>query len=164
MLPSNGAQREWRLTICTSTTPFLPSRLYGSHGTSNHGSVRFTHASSPCRARKHAIDTVDMLDFLKEIVESVPDPSAGGTIDVEAENAEARSKKRGKGKDKRGAAADASNGGEKPAPKRRRKKAGDKNKDEDDEKEEREMDVEDDDEDGANSRRRRSEDDDDWEG
>ena len=41
-----------------------------------------------------------MLDFLKEIVEAVPDPSAGGTIDVEAENAEARAKKRGKGKDK----------------------------------------------------------------
>ncbi|KAI0696995.1 histone-fold-containing protein, partial [Cerioporus squamosus] len=45
---------------------------------------------------KHAIETVDMLDFLKEIVQAVPDPSAGGTIDVESENAEGRSKKRGK--------------------------------------------------------------------
>ncbi|KAI8995237.1 histone-fold-containing protein, partial [Trametes punicea] len=45
---------------------------------------------------KHAVETVDMLDFLKEIVEAVPDPSAGGTIDVEAENAEQRAKKRGK--------------------------------------------------------------------
>ncbi|RDX44644.1 histone-fold-containing protein, partial [Lentinus brumalis] len=45
---------------------------------------------------KHAIETVDMLDFLKEIVQAVPDPSAGGTIDIDSENAEGRSKKRGK--------------------------------------------------------------------
>jgi len=55
-----------------------------------------------------------MLDFLKEIVEAVPDPSAGGTIDFESENAEAK-KKRGKGKK---AAGDG-------APKRRRKKKTD---------------------------------------
>lgn len=29
---------------------------------------------------KHAIETTEMLDFLKELVEGVPDPSAGGTI------------------------------------------------------------------------------------
>lgn len=40
---------------------------------------------------KHAIDHTDMLDFLKEIVDGVPDPSAGGTIDLEAEK-EARRK------------------------------------------------------------------------
>ncbi|KAF8131273.1 histone-fold-containing protein [Mycena galopus ATCC 62051] len=45
---------------------------------------------------KHAVDTTEMLDFLKEIVEAVPDPSNGGTIDLEGENAE--KKKRGKGK------------------------------------------------------------------
>lgn len=55
-----------------------------------------------------------MLDFLKEIVEAVPDPSAGGTIDLESENAEGK-KKRGKGKK-------AGTTGE-PAKKRRRKKA-----------------------------------------
>ena len=55
-----------------------------------------------------------MLDFLKEIVEAVPDPSAGGTIDLESENAEAK-KKRGKGKK---AAGDA------PPKKRRKKKTG----------------------------------------
>ncbi|EIW52784.1 histone-fold-containing protein [Trametes versicolor FP-101664 SS1] len=116
---------------------------------------------------KHAIDTVDMLDFLKEIVEAVPDPSAGGTIDIEAENAE-RGKKRGKGKDKKGAA-DA-NGGEKPAPKRRRKKAVDKEKEEEEKEEEREMEVdegrEDDEDEGANGggRSRRDDDDDEWEG
>ncbi|KAI0631541.1 histone-fold-containing protein [Trametes polyzona] len=116
---------------------------------------------------KHAVETVDMLDFLKEIVETVPDPSAGGTIDIEAENAE-RSKKRGKGKDKK-AAADA-NGGEKPAPKRRRKKAADKEKTDEEKEEEREMDVDegrddDDDEHSSENRRsRRDEDDEDWEG
>lgn len=35
-----------------------------------------------------------MLDFLKEIVDGVPDPSAGGTIDIEAEKNEAK-KRRG---------------------------------------------------------------------
>lgn len=67
--------------------------------------------------RKHAVDTTEMLDFLKEIVESVPDPSAGGTIDLEAEAAEGSKRKRGKAK-KNGAA----HTGE---PKRRRKKKND---------------------------------------
>ncbi|TEB26487.1 histone-fold-containing protein, partial [Coprinellus micaceus] len=34
---------------------------------------------------KHAVETNEMLDFLKELVEGVPDPSQGGTIDLEAE-------------------------------------------------------------------------------
>jgi len=42
---------------------------------------------------KHAIEHVDMLDFLKEIVESVPDPSQGGTIDIEAEKLEGKKRK-----------------------------------------------------------------------
>ncbi|KAH7910794.1 histone-fold-containing protein [Hygrophoropsis aurantiaca] len=64
---------------------------------------------------KHAVETTEMLDFLKEIVEAVPDPSAGGTIDLEAEAAEAAKKKKSKGK-RNGAGA-----GE--GKKRRRKKA-----------------------------------------
>ncbi len=44
-----------------------------------------------------------MLDFLKEIVEGVPDPSAGGTIDMDVEPAEGGKRKRGKAK-KEGAA------------------------------------------------------------
>jgi len=71
---------------------------------------------------KHAVETTEMLDFLKEIVEGVPDPSAGGTIDLEAENAETSKRKRGKGK-KSGAGA-----GEDGAPavgRRRRKKKAD---------------------------------------
>ncbi|KAI9463880.1 histone-fold-containing protein [Boletus coccyginus] len=66
---------------------------------------------------KHAVETTEMLDFLKEIVESVPDPSAGGTIDLEAEAAEGSKRKRGKAK-KNGAPTS----GE---PKRRRKRKGD---------------------------------------
>ncbi|KAI0660299.1 histone-fold-containing protein [Cubamyces menziesii] len=118
---------------------------------------------------KHAIETVDMLDFLKEIVETVPDPSAGGTIDIEAENAEQRGKKRGKGKDKKNAGGDA-DGAEKPAPKRRRKKAADKEKEEEEKETEREMEVdeshEDDEDEAANGgeRSRRDENDEDWEG
>ncbi|CDO75939.1 hypothetical protein BN946_scf184873.g28 [Trametes cinnabarina] len=116
---------------------------------------------------KHAIETVDMLDFLKEIVEAVPDPSAGGTIDIEAENAER--KKRGRGKDKK-SVADA-NGAEKPAPKRRRRKAADKDQeDNEEEEEEHEMEVEegrdDEEEEAENGSRSRPDEnnDDDWEG
>jgi len=64
---------------------------------------------------KHAVNTTEMLDFLKEIVESVPDPSAGGTVDLEAEHADGK-KKRGKGKK-------TSEPGEGNSRKRRKKKA-----------------------------------------
>jgi len=43
--------------------------------------------------RKHAIENTDMLDFLREIVQAVPDPSAGGTIDLESERADGRRKR-----------------------------------------------------------------------
>ncbi|KAF8553068.1 histone-fold-containing protein [Imleria badia] len=66
---------------------------------------------------KHAVETTEMLDFLKEIVESVPDPSAGGTIDLEAEAAEGSKRKRGKAK-KNGTAPTA---GEQPKRRRKRK-------------------------------------------
>jgi len=79
---------------------------------------------------KHAVETVDMLDFLKEIVEGVPDPSAGGTIDLELEPSEKEKKKRSKGKK--------AEGGPNPAPRKRRKK-GDKEKEEDVEQEEEEQ-------------------------
>ncbi|KAF9025076.1 histone-fold-containing protein [Hymenopellis radicata] len=64
---------------------------------------------------KHAVETTEMLDFLKEIVEAVPDPSAGGTIDLEAEAAE--KKRRGKARRERKEATAAD--GDAP-PKRRR--------------------------------------------
>ncbi|KAF7328970.1 CBFD-NFYB-HMF domain-containing protein [Mycena venus] len=66
---------------------------------------------------KHAVDTTEMLDFLKEIVEAVPDPSNGGTIDLEGENAE--KKKRGKGKRTAG-----NGNGEATTTRKRRKKKG----------------------------------------
>lgn len=161
MLRSREDREGLRHTICPSSCfhskPSVSADSVVYRSLSRSRSMRFRTCS------KHAIDTVDMLDFLKEIVEAVPDPSAGGTIDVEAENAEARSRKRGKGKEKKGAG-DA-NGGDKPAPRRRRKKAGAKDKEEEDGEEEREMDVEEDEEEGGNARRsRRDEDDDDWEG
>ncbi|KAI0804573.1 histone-fold-containing protein [Irpex lacteus] len=68
---------------------------------------------------KHAIETVDVLDFLKEIVEAVPDPSAGGTIDLAAEAAEKAAAKKRAGRRK--PAADGEEGSA-PAPRRRRKK------------------------------------------
>ncbi|GJE93609.1 histone-fold-containing protein [Phanerochaete sordida] len=76
---------------------------------------------------KHAVETVETLDFLKEIVEGVPDPSAGGTIDLAAEAAEkAAAKKRARPR-RAPAAATAPPGDdddEAPAPpKRRRRKA-----------------------------------------
>ncbi|KAJ7086487.1 histone-fold-containing protein [Mycena belliarum] len=68
---------------------------------------------------KHAVDTTEMLDFLKEIVQAVPDPSNGGKIDLEGENGE--KKKRGKGK-----RAAAGNGtGEPGTVRKRKKKKGD---------------------------------------
>ncbi|KAI0077965.1 histone-fold-containing protein [Panus rudis PR-1116 ss-1] len=79
---------------------------------------------------KHAVETVDMLDFLKEIVEAVPDPSAGGTIDLEAEP-EKEKKKRSKGKKPEGA------GEGSAAPRKRRRKAAEK-KEEDEMDEDRE--------------------------
>ena len=56
-----------------------------------HSVYAYTVLQADLGSRKHAIDHTDMLDFLKEIVDGVPDPSAGGTIDLEAEK-EARRK------------------------------------------------------------------------
>jgi Dr1-associated corepressor len=47
--------------------------------------------------RKYAVENTETLDFLKEIVEGVADPSAGGTIDLAAQSAAA---KRGKARKK----------------------------------------------------------------
>lgn len=76
---------------------------------------------------KHAIETTEMLDFLKELVEGIPDPSAGGTIpfDVPGEN-ESTAASRRKGK-KVATAAVVDDGDEDavvaaPTKKRRRKK------------------------------------------
>ncbi|KAJ3919545.1 histone-fold-containing protein [Lentinula edodes] len=68
---------------------------------------------------KHAVETIDTFDFLREIVEGVPDPSAGGTIDLDALNAENASKKK-RSKGKKATSANGEDGA--PAPKKRKKK------------------------------------------
>jgi len=50
-----------------------------------------------CLLRKHAILNTPLLDFLKELVEAVPDPSNGGTVDEESVP---KKRTRGKGKAK----------------------------------------------------------------
>jgi hypothetical protein len=89
--------------------------------------TRRVYALSSPSSRKHAIETTEMLDFLKELVEGVPDPSAGGTIplDVPGEGDQSASSRR-KGK-KAAANAAATDGGDEdgsrpPPPKRRRRK------------------------------------------
>ncbi|KAL0948204.1 hypothetical protein HGRIS_010811 [Hohenbuehelia grisea] len=63
---------------------------------------------------KHAVETTDQLDFLKELVENVPDPSNGGTIDLEQGGDGEGKRRRGKGKKVEGEA----------TTKKRRKKKG----------------------------------------
>jgi len=55
---------------------------------------------------KHAINTVEMLDFLKEIVENVPDPTNGGTVPEGGANGEKKKRRSRstKGKSKKRAA------------------------------------------------------------
>ncbi|KZT20694.1 histone-fold-containing protein [Neolentinus lepideus HHB14362 ss-1] len=79
---------------------------------------------------KHAVERTDMLDFLKEIVESVPDPSAGGTIDVEAENGRGEPGKKKRGKAKAKAPPDGEEVEAAPKKRRRRKKAQDPDQEE----------------------------------
>ncbi|KAI6012202.1 histone-fold-containing protein [Pisolithus marmoratus] len=70
---------------------------------------------------KHAVETTEMFDFLKEIVESVPDPSAGGTIDLEAEKGGEGAKRKRSGKAKKNGAASGASSTE-PNKRRRKKK------------------------------------------
>ena len=74
--------------------------------------------------RKHAVETVEMLDFLKEIVEAVPDPSNGGTINLDTEDngGGGEPKKRRAPKGKKPAAGDEEEGSAPPPKRRRRKK------------------------------------------
>ncbi|KAJ3570998.1 hypothetical protein NP233_g4035 [Leucocoprinus birnbaumii] len=86
------------------------------------------HRHLRCQISKHAVETTEMFDFLKEIVEAVPDPSAGGTIDLEAEaNTEGKKKR----KTKKATAAGAADGEGAAAPKRRRKKKADADEEDD---------------------------------
>lgn len=116
--------------------------------------------------RKHAIDTVDVLDFLKEIVEAVPDPSAGGTIDLVAEAAEKAAAKK---KSRRKPVSTAEGGPATPARRRRKKEdvagKGKGRKDEDEEEGMEDRDEpEPEEEEYTGNTSRKNEDDEDWEG
>ncbi|KAH9961782.1 histone-fold-containing protein [Russula dissimulans] len=74
---------------------------------------------------KHAIEKTEMLDFLKELVEGVSDPSAGGTIplDTPGEGEPTTSSRRKGKKASANAAVDGDEeGGRAPPTKRRRRK------------------------------------------
>lgn len=72
---------------------------------------------------KHAVETVETLDFLKEIVEPVPDPSAGGTINLDAvDNSGGGEQKKKRATRGKKAAGGEDEEGNSSAPKRRRKK------------------------------------------
>ena len=111
--------RKSRRIICAS--------LY-SFPTSYHQLRAHVHASpalcSHPHSRKHAIETTEMLDFLKELVEGVPDPSAGGKIPLDQPGDNEHTSSRRKGKK---AAANAVDDGDEdgnraPPTKRRRRK------------------------------------------
>ncbi|KAF8495963.1 hypothetical protein F5888DRAFT_512947 [Russula emetica] len=72
---------------------------------------------------KHAIETTEMLDFLKELVEGVPDPSAGGKISLDqpGENEHTSSRRKGK-KAAANTVDDGDEDGNRPPTKRRRRK------------------------------------------
>jgi Dr1-associated corepressor len=75
-------------------------------------------------SRKHAIETTEMLDFLKELVEGVPDPSAGGTVslDMPSESEPASSSRRKGKKAATTAIDDGDDDGSRAAPTKRRRR------------------------------------------
>jgi hypothetical protein len=75
-------------------------------------------------SRKHAIETTEMLDFLKELVEGVPDPSAGGKISLDQPGENEHTSSRRKGKKAAATAVDDGDedGNRAPPTKRRRRK------------------------------------------
>jgi hypothetical protein len=78
-----------RVEVYHLYVPQLPSHFPTSVKTLFALTLPLTH-------RKHAVENTETLDFLKELVQDVPDPSAGGTIDLEAEASEAKKKRKGK--------------------------------------------------------------------
>jgi Dr1-associated corepressor len=112
------APRKSRRIICASLHSF--QTLY--HHLRAHLRVSPVLYSHP-HFRKHAIENTEMLDFLKELVEGVPDPSAGGKIplDQPGDNEQTSSRRKGK----KAAAHNVDDGdedGSRPPTKRRRRK------------------------------------------
>jgi hypothetical protein len=75
-------------------------------------------------SRKHAIETTEMLDFLKELVEGVPDPSAGGSVslDMQGEGEPTTSSRRKGKKAATNAADDGDEDGSRAPPTKRRRR------------------------------------------
>lgn len=105
-------QRKSRHIICTSISSLL---------------CLIDHSFYTFSIRKYAVENTETLDFLKEIVEGVADPSAGGTIDLAAQSAAA---KRGKAR-KKEEPEDEDEEDVEEAPKKKRKPRKKKAKDED---------------------------------
>jgi len=77
---SRGSKKVESYHLCVPLSPSHPTqkRIHP------RPALRFlTRALFSPPSRKHAIETTEMLDFLKELVEGVPDPSAGGTIPLD---------------------------------------------------------------------------------
>jgi len=110
--------RKSRRIICASLYPF--PTLY--HHLRAHLHTSPVLYSDP-HSRKHAIETTEMLDFLKELVEGVPDPSAGGKISLDqpGENEHTSSRRKGK-KAAANTVDDGDEDGNRPPTKRRRRK------------------------------------------
>ena len=107
-----------RRIICASLYSFPTPRHHPRAHLHTSPSL-YSHPHS----RKHAIETTEMLDFLKELVEGVPDPSAGGTISLDqpGENEHTSSRRKGK-KAAAIAADDGDEDGNRPPPTKRRRR------------------------------------------
>ncbi|KAI0065214.1 hypothetical protein BV25DRAFT_1799128 [Artomyces pyxidatus] len=144
------------IVICTSailstgmqdakadTTPAKALELFLQMIIDEASSVTVARGSKKVEAYhlKHAVETTEMLDFLKEIVEPVPDPSQGGKIALEVPMDDAGAPAKRSRKGKKPAKADDEEGGEEPVKKKRRRKAAPakvaKDEGDDDETEER---------------------------
>ncbi len=73
-----NAKRVEAYHLCAFLPPLLPC------------SLKLTDVGPRYVYRKHAVEQTEMLDFLREIVQSVPDPSAGGTIDLDGDDGDGR--------------------------------------------------------------------------
>jgi Dr1-associated corepressor len=109
--------RKSRRIICASLYSF-PTLYHRLRAHLHASPALYAHPHS----RKHAIETTEMLDFLKELVEGVPDPSAGGKISLDqGENEQTSSRRKGK-KAAANAVDDGDEDGNRPPPAKRRRR------------------------------------------
>lgn len=111
--------RKSRRIICASLYTF-PTPCHHLRANVHASPAFYSHP----HYRKHAIETTEMLDFLKELVEGVPDPSAGGKIplDQPGENEQTSSRRKGKKAAAANAVDDGDEDGNRPPPTKRRRR------------------------------------------